>query len=121
MNITDLGEIASKAKQPLTQYRVPSPIPHSIFNSSDYWWLNRLRTLWRLLFRIGRSNPAMSFLLARAPIARERIARWHNGYRFPRRKSSQKSLYRRQFLVSTHLTTDNKRAATQRLPDVTNG
>jgi hypothetical protein len=60
-------------------------------------------------FRIGSSNPAMSFSLARAPIVRQSIARWHNKCRFPRRKLSQKSL-----------TTDDKRAAMQRLPDVTN-
>jgi hypothetical protein len=62
----------------------------------------------------------MSFPVARAPSARQRIARWHNRYRFQRRKLSQKSLYRRQVLAGhAYLTTDDKRAAMQRLPDVT--
>jgi hypothetical protein len=49
------------------------------------------------LFRIGSSNPAMRFWLARAPIVRQSIARWHNRYRFPRGELSQKSFYLRQF------------------------
>jgi hypothetical protein len=71
--------------------------------------------------RIGSSNPRWHFSLARPPIAWQSIAHRHNKYLCPGRKRLRNRVIGAGLSPSTCISTDDKRTAMQRLPEVTNG